>query len=140
MGAALPLVRSLYTWSMRSEMWLYALLNNSVLREIRLTLKFVKKKTIPPLFHIVERIPRVFGVFASFLSLFFRISKLILDIIEPKHRVVSLPKISSKKTCRSMAFMLGVIRSISALSFVIEASNSPSTSPEGFCVDAEAIP
>ena len=32
MGAALPLVKSLYIWSMRSEMWLYALLNNSVLR------------------------------------------------------------------------------------------------------------
>lgn len=36
-----------------------------------------------------------------------------------------------------MAFMLGVIRSISALSFAIEASSSPSTSLGEFCVDVE---
>jgi hypothetical protein len=74
-------------------MWLYALLNNSVLRENRLTSEFCKKKkAIPPVFHIVERIPRAFGVFSGFLSLFFRIGELTLDIIEPKHRAVSAQK------------------------------------------------
>jgi hypothetical protein len=37
---------------------------------------------------------------------------------------------SPQKMYRSIAFMFGVIRSISALSFAMDASNSPSTSPE----------
>jgi len=144
MGAALPLVRSLYTWSMHSEMWLYALLNNSVLKVGELQDSCHQQdamgEPVPPLLYIVESISCVFGIFTGFLSLLFCLGELDLDIIKPKQRVVSvLARVKLiRKTCRSMAFIFGVIRSISALSFAMDASNSPSTSLEGFCVDARA--
>ena len=90
MGAALPLVRSLYTWSMRSEMWLYALLNNSVLRISELQDschgRDVIGKPVPSLLYIIERISCVFRIFTGLLGLLFCLSELDLDVIKPKQR------------------------------------------------------
>ena len=94
MGAALPLVRSLYTWSMRSEMWLYALLNNSVLNAGELQDSCHQQdaigESVPPLLYIVERISCVFRIFTGLVSLLFCLRELDLDIIKPKQRVVSV--------------------------------------------------
>ena len=94
-------------------------------------------KSVPPLLYIVERISCVFRVFTGLISLLFCLGELDLDIIKPKEIFVSVLArgILIKKTCRSIAFIFGVIRSISALSFAIDASNSPSASREGFCID-----
>ena len=87
MGAALPLVRSLYTWSIRSEMWLYALLNNSVLRVGELQDSWygqdVMGEPVPSLFYIVERISCAFRIFTSLLGLLLCLSEFHLDIVEP---------------------------------------------------------
>ena len=94
MGAALPLVRSLYTWSMRSEMWLYALLNNSVLNVGGLQDSCHQRDAIselvPPLLYIVERISCVLRIFTGLLSFLFCLGELDLDIIKPKQRGVSV--------------------------------------------------
>jgi len=94
MGAALPLVRSLYTWSMRSEMWLYALLNSSVLNvgELRDSChqQDAINELVPPLLYIVERISCVFRIFTGLLSFLFCLGELDLDIIKPKQRGVSV--------------------------------------------------
>jgi hypothetical protein len=94
MGAALPLVRSLYTWSMHSEMWLYALLNSSVLKVGELQdlchQQDAMGESVPPLLYIVECISCVFRIFTGFVSLLFCFGELDLDIIKPKQRVVSV--------------------------------------------------
>jgi hypothetical protein len=91
MGAAFPLVKSLYTWSMRSEMWLYALLNNSVLRISELQdschRQDVIGEPIPSLLYIIERISCVFRIFTSLVGLLFCLGELDLDIVKPKQRL-----------------------------------------------------
>jgi len=91
MGAALPLVKSLYTWSMRSEMWLYALLNNPVLRiserQDSCHRQDLMGEPIPSLLYITERISCVFRIFTGLLGILFCISELDLDIIKPKQRL-----------------------------------------------------
>jgi hypothetical protein len=91
MGAALPLVKSLYIWSMRSEMWLYALLNNSVLRMSKLQDSYHRQDAmgapITSLLYITERISCVFRILTGLLGILFCLGELALDIIKPKQRL-----------------------------------------------------
>lgn len=79
---------------MHSEMWLYALLNSSVLNVGELQDSCHQQHAIgepvPPLFYIVECISCVFRIFTGFISLLFCLCELDLDIIKPKQRVVSV--------------------------------------------------
>jgi hypothetical protein len=98
-------------------------------------------RLLPPLFHVVERVSCIFRVFASLLGFLLRLCKLSLNVIEPRWRAVSLQYQGKQKpkTYRSIAFMFGVIRSISALSFATDASNSPRVSPEESCSENRRI-
>jgi hypothetical protein len=97
MGAALPLVRSLYTWSIRSEMWLYALLNNSVLRISELQdlchQEDVMGEPIPSLPYIIKRIPCASRIFTSLLCLLFCLSELNLDVIKPRQQLSAIARV-----------------------------------------------
>ena len=75
-------------------MWLYALLNNSVLNVGELQGSCHQQdamgESVPPLLYIVERISCVFRIFPGLLSLLFCLGELDLDTIKPKQRVVSV--------------------------------------------------
>lgn len=79
---------------MHSDMWLYALLNSSVLNVSELQDSCHQQdamgESVPPLLYIVERISCVFRVFTGLVSLLFCLSELDLDIIKPKERIVSV--------------------------------------------------
>jgi hypothetical protein len=79
---------------MHSDMWLYALLNSSVLHVSELQdpchQQDAMGESVPPLLYIVERISCVFRVFTGLVSLLLCLGELDLDIIKSKKRVVSV--------------------------------------------------